>query len=341
MLGLQEKCLSGAMRLLRTHSVSPLVMLLVGFAMGIAMMTALFSTQMMMNGRDTPIRHLVARDCACGPEFNHLKRLARIALYRHQQKVNFSSFSSLPSSDSPGNLSQYIHPDAETSPKSGVPIGVPHKLRQEYLFKKNLFVSVLTQQEYLATRAKALYETWGREVDKLVLFVGEDCNISSELAHLPIVKLSGIPDHVYPPLLKAFGVMKYMYDHYINEFNWFVRADDDMYVRTKKLQKLLQSMHPYEKVYLGRAGMGRQHDLNRLSLLPHERYCMGGPGVIFSNAALRGLGPHLNSCLHAGEFYATCFMLRACSCYTVCPSLLQCSIMIITAGMSGTMTMWR
>lgn len=297
------------MRLLRTHSILPLVMLLVGFALGVALMTALFGTHMMI--MDTPIRQVVPNDCVCGLEVNHLRRLAKIALYHSQHKMNLSYFSySAPRI--PENLSQYVHPDQEIN-KPGIPIGFPYKLKEEYLFKKNLFVGVLTQQEYLATRAKALYETWGHEVDKLILFVGEDCNVSSELAHLPIVKLPGIPDHVYPPLLKAFGVMKYMYDNYINDFNWFVRADDDMYVRTKKLQKLLQSMHPYEKVYLGRAGMGRQHDLNRLNLLPHERYCMGGPGVVFSNAALRGVGPHLNSCLNAGELCSTTILYPVCA----------------------------
>ena len=70
-----------------------------------------------------------------------------------------------------------------------------------------------------------------------------------------------------------------------------------MYVRTKKLKELLTQLHPYEKVYLGRAGTGRKADLGRLRLLPHERYCMGGPGIILSMASLRRVGPHL---LNAG-----------------------------------------
>ena len=176
----------------------------------------------------------------------------------------------------------------------------PQSLKDEYVFKRGVLVGVLTQQEYLATRAKALYETWGKEVDKLILFVGEDCNISADLSHLPIVKLDGVPDHVYPPLKKAFAVMKYMYSHHINEFNWFIRADDDMYLRADKLTDLLSQMNPYEQVYLGRAGAGRKEDLERLELLPHERYCMGGPGVILSNGAMRGVGPHLDNCLNAG-----------------------------------------
>ena len=165
--------------------------------------------------------------------------------------------------------------------------------------KKTVVVGVLTQQEYLATRARAVYETWGKEVSKVVFFVGEDCNISAELSYLPIIRLQGIPDHVYPPLSKAFAVMQYMYDHFLNEFNWFVRADDDMYVRGEKLVNLLKDMDPYERVYLGRAGMGRHGHIDGLHLLPHERYCMDGPGVIFSYATLISVGPYLTECLHA------------------------------------------
>lgn len=176
----------------------------------------------------------------------------------------------------------------------------PKYLREEYSFKKQLFVGVLTQQSYLRTRAKTVYETWGKEVDKLVFFVGEDCSVPADLSYLPVVKLKGIPDNVYPPLRKAFAVMSYMYDHYVNQFDWFIRADDDMYVRTRKLSDLLSRMNPYESVYLGRAGTGRREDLNRLRLLAHERYCMGGPGIILSGEAMRKVGPHLGSCVAAG-----------------------------------------
>lgn len=178
----------------------------------------------------------------------------------------------------------------------------PVLLKDEYLYNRMVFVGVLTRQSYLSTRAKYLYDTWGKEVDELVFFVGEDCEIPADLDYLPIVKLKGIPDNVYPPVKKTFAVMQYMYDNHINQFNWFIRADDDMYVRTKRLKELLANMVPYEKVYLGRAGTGRKEDLNRLDLLPHERYCMGGPGIVLSMAALRELGPHLTNCLNAGRY---------------------------------------
>ena len=177
----------------------------------------------------------------------------------------------------------------------------PAHLRQEYKLRKTIFVGVMTSQLYLPTRAKALYDTWAGDVSMLVFFVGQDCFIPPDLSHLPIIKLQGVPDAIYPPLQKAFGVMKYMYEHFVNDYNWFIRADDDVYIRGKKLMDLLHSMDQNDLISLGRAGEGRVQDLERLQLLKHERYCMGGPGMIFSRGMMLALGPYLDLCLEASE----------------------------------------
>lgn len=241
-------------------------------------------------------------DCICGDRAEELRRISKISLY--VSKINTSNSNRvIPSTLQPqdeAQLREFLYPRNNRTATFEAP---EHKfLQEEYIFKKMIFVGVLTQQAYLSTRAKYLYDTWGKEVDGIIFFVGEDCNIPASLSHLPIVKLEGVKDNVYPPLKKTFAVMKYMHDNYLHQYNWFIRADDDMYVRTRKLKDLLATMHPYEKVYLGRAGTGRKDDLDRLHLLPHERYCMGGPGIILSMAALRNLGPHLTNCLSAGMY---------------------------------------
>ena len=176
-------------------------------------------------------------------------------------------------------------------------------LQEEYRMRKMLLVGVITAQDYLPTRAVAVYGTWGIEVDKILFYVGEDCVVPQYLSILPTMKLVGVPDKVYPPQRKVFMMLKHMHDHYIDEFDWFMRADDDVYARGKLLMDLVGKLNPAEKIYLGRSGAGKPADMKRLKLLPHERYCMGGPGVIFSNAALRALVPHLEDCLEAIEYY--------------------------------------
>ena len=183
-------------------------------------------------------------------------------------------------------------------------LGRPKTLSGEYQVQKKLFVAVITAEKYLSTRARAVYDTWGGSVSQISFFVGADCNTSHPDIHdLPIVKLPGIPDNVYPPQKKVFAVLHYIHDHYLGEFQWFMRADDDVYVRGDKLENLLETFNPNEKIYLGLAGKGKTEDIDRLGLRPHERYCMGGPGVIFSKTALKKLAPYLDHCLSAVDQY--------------------------------------
>ena len=331
------------LRCVMRHSLANIVALATGFALGVLLTSALYGSwdsshasngnspclvfkmeggsKMVQQTKDSSSSqdNLLNHKCTCGDQLDRLKRLARVALFVQNYTKFRNCLGDLAPTAPVENMDammEFLYPrnedpivDFRDSRRKLFRPGTrnePQSLKDEYIFKKGVLVGVLTQQEYLATRAKTLYETWGKEVDKLILFVGEDCNISADLSHLPIVKLEGVPDHVYPPLKKAFAVMKYMYSHHVNEFKWFIRADDDMYLRTTKLTDLLNRMNPYEQVYLGRAGAGRKEDLERLELLPHERYCMGGPGVILSNGAMRGVGPHLNNCLNAGKYDIVC-----------------------------------
>ena len=292
-----------------------LMMLASGFACGV-LVTLLFSRH--QTGSPILLEHTSASSplavsgrsdcsarlssCVCDKEAEKLKRFAHLVFVRSQITVNKSCIKDsapLLSAENMTDLKTFLYPgNPDYSP--GVPLGVPKLLKQEYHAKEPLLIGILTQGEYLHTRAQAVYDTWARDIGQVVFFVGEDCKVPANLSHLPIIKLNGIPDHVYPPLKKAFAVIQYMYDHFVDQYNWFIRADDDMYVRGELLMDLLEKMNPYDRVYLGRAGVGRDDDLDRLHLLPHERYCMGGPGVVFSYAAMTAVGPHLSQCLNAG-----------------------------------------
>ena len=200
------------------------------------------------------------------------------------------------------SLEEYLHPTNPLGKTDVVETGTI-SVKDEYRSRKMLLVGVITAQDYLATRAVAVYGTWGVEVDKILFYVGDDCVVPKYLSMLPTITLPGVPDRVYPPQRKVFMMLKHMHDHYIDEFDWFMRADDDVYVRGKKLLDLVDKLNPAEEIYLGRPGAGKAEDIKRLKLLPHEQYCMGGPGVIFSNAALRSLVPHFQECLEAIEYY--------------------------------------
>lgn len=168
----------------------------------------------------------------------------------------------------------------------------PKTAKEELTMREPLYIGVVTANSYLKTRATAVNQTWGQFAPKIEFF----CREGEKKHNLPIVSLPGVDD-TYPPQKKVYHMLRYMHDHYINQFNWFMRADDDSYIRIPELLEFLSALDPSEDLYIGSPGMGRQEDLDRVKLLSHERYCMGGPGVIFSRALLIKLAPHLEDCL--------------------------------------------
>lgn len=160
--------------------------------------------------------------------------------------------------------------------------------------KQNLlFVGVMTAAPYLQTRAKAVYETWGRTVPGKIIFYSSQESVSEDL---PLVALPDVDDS-YPPQKKSFMMLKHMYDHYLDSFEWFLRADDDVYVRTDRLEELLRSVDSKKAWFIGQTGRGNNEEFGMLSLENDENFCMGGPGVIFSRETLRRMAPFVEDCL--------------------------------------------
>ncbi|XP_011862259.1 PREDICTED: chondroitin sulfate synthase 1 isoform X1 [Vollenhovia emeryi] len=160
-----------------------------------------------------------------------------------------------------------------------------------------VFVGVMTAQKYLDTRAKAVYETWGKEIPgKIVFFSSESSTAPENCPDLPLVPLPRVDD-TYPPQKKSFMMLQYMWSNFGDRFEWFLRADDDVYVRADRLATLLRSVDSRRAMYIGQAGRGNSEEFGLLSLEYDENFCMGGPGVVLSRETLRRIVPHIKYCL--------------------------------------------
>jgi len=133
----------------------------------------------------------------------------------------------------------------ETSSKS---------LVSNFKLKQLLLVGVMTADKYISTRAKAVYETWGKQVSGKILFFTADTQNVIDM-DLPVVRLKGVDDS-YPPQKKSFMMLKYMYEHYGDKFEWFMRADDDVFVRTERLSLFLKNVNSSKASFIGQAGKG-------------------------------------------------------------------------------------
>ncbi|XP_076101181.1 chondroitin sulfate synthase 1-like [Mytilus galloprovincialis] len=162
--------------------------------------------------------------------------------------------------------------------------------------KKFLLIGVITEKKYLDTRAVAAFNTWTNSCSgtcKVIFFSSEGSTTEKQI---PLVSLDGTDDS-YPPQRKSLLMLKYMHDNYINSFEWFMRAGDDIFVRGDKLEKFLRSVNSSVPHFIGQAGIGKKEEIGKLFLNRHENYCMGGPGTLFSHTTLRNVGPHIHSCI--------------------------------------------
>ncbi|XP_078620120.1 chondroitin sulfate synthase 1-like [Branchiostoma floridae x Branchiostoma japonicum] len=163
----------------------------------------------------------------------------------------------------------------------------------ELTVRQPLYVGVMTAGKFLHTRATACNNTWGRQVSKVEFFSQHG---SWEDNRLPVVSLPGVSDDVYPPQGKAFRMLQYMCQTHGQEYDWFMRADDDSYIHVDRLKHFLGKIDSSKKVYMGQPGYGFPEVRNKLGL-NGRNFCMGGPGVIFSRAAIQALCPHLETCM--------------------------------------------
>ncbi|KAG5681987.1 hypothetical protein PVAND_011386 [Polypedilum vanderplanki] len=156
-----------------------------------------------------------------------------------------------------------------------------------------VFVGVMTSKDFLESRAKSVYNTWGKSVPGRIAFFSSE---GSAMDDLPVIALNGVDDR-YPPQRKSFTMLHYMYEHYIDKFEWFLRADDDVFIKTDKLEKFLRRIDSTKAQFIGQAGRGNNEEFGLLSLEYDENFCMGGPGIILSRQTLKQVAPHIPTCL--------------------------------------------
>lgn len=165
-----------------------------------------------------------------------------------------------------------------------------------------LYVGVMTARKYLNSRARAVYESWGKEVPGDIGFYSSE-NSSLEQGglggDLPLHPLPRVDDS-YPPQKKSFLMLEHMWREH-GGYEWYLRADDDLYVRTDRLEALLRSVDTRARHgrgwYVGQAGRGNAEEFGLLSLEYDENFCMGGPGVLVSRETLALVVPHIKYCL--------------------------------------------
>jgi hypothetical protein len=128
--------------------------------------------------------------------------------------------------------------------------------------KQLILIAIMTSKDFLTTRAPTVMQTWAAEIPGHVIFFSSEGSITND-SRINLVSLPAVTD-TYPPQKKSFLMMKYIHDHYLDKFEWFMRVDDDVYIRTDNLERLLRSID--NRTYQYMFDIRVQHDDSSCSL---------------------------------------------------------------------------
>ncbi|XP_042290521.1 glycoprotein-N-acetylgalactosamine 3-beta-galactosyltransferase 1-like isoform X2 [Thunnus maccoyii] len=144
---------------------------------------------------------------------------------------------------------------------------------------------IMTGPKNLESRTKHIKETWAKRCN-VVLYM------SSVKTDFPTVELnvSEGRENLYWKTIRAF---QYIYQHHLDEADWFLKADDDTFVVIENLRYILSKYDTEKPLYLGR----------RYTPFISQGYMSGGAGYVLSKEALRRFikGFDTGECTHFSD----------------------------------------
>lgn len=133
---------------------------------------------------------------------------------------------------------------------------------------------IMTRPAMHEARAKHIVATWGKHCNKLLLFTTNDSAINNTVGAIR----TPAPDGRKFLWQKAKGAFLKTYLDYLDEADWFYKADDDTFAIMENMRKMLQYYNPDKPIAFGYK-----------FVLPKKKhiYFSGGPGYVMSKAALK------------------------------------------------------
>lgn len=131
---------------------------------------------------------------------------------------------------------------------------------------------ILTTPKNHRTRAIHVKRTWGKRCNKLIFMS------TSHDKSLDSVALNVSVDNLASTWGKTKRAFQYVYEHYRNDADWFLKADDDTYVILENLRYFLYAYSTNDPIYFG-------YKMKQIDAVKRG-YFSGGAGYVLSQNAL-------------------------------------------------------
>ncbi len=110
-----------------------------------------------------------------------------------------------------------------------------------------IYCFILTAPKFFDTRARAINSTWARRCDGYS-FISEYSNDTKGLPIAPIRNLSASYEYLTQ---KSTSALLYIYENFLNDYDWFFKADDDTYLFVENLKQFLEDKNASEPITFG------------------------------------------------------------------------------------------
>ncbi|KAK7008924.1 glycoprotein-N-acetylgalactosamine 3-beta-galactosyltransferase 1, partial [Biomphalaria glabrata] len=144
---------------------------------------------------------------------------------------------------------------------------------QQLAKQVRVLVWVMTSPKNLANKALAIKQTWGKRCN-IILYIS-----SVSDPEFPTISLN-VPEGREHLTGKTMAAFRYIHEHYLDEADWFMKADDDTYLIVENLRYFLSNKRTDDPIYFG----------HLFKLNVRQGYYSGGGGYVISKEALRRFG---------------------------------------------------
>ncbi|XP_053184780.1 chondroitin sulfate synthase 2 isoform X2 [Scomber japonicus] len=148
--------------------------------------------------------------------------------------------------------------------------------------RERLFVGVLTSKNSINILGVAVNRTISHHLDTVVFFTGMR---NRKVPHGMFVVSHGDERLIW----NMFQTIKYIFEHYINEYDWFYFVQDDAYTEADRIKELVDHLSMDRELYMGSPEEFIGGEME-------GKYCYGGFGYLLSRTLLLKLQPFLENC---------------------------------------------